>query len=103
MQMVRSPAKTGRSSGLIGVCAALGEEFGFNPDYLRVALAATLLWSPLAVLSGYAAAGLLVLLSRWLVPDDRRTKKASSIIAEDATSQVGHVMTNDEDTPRMAA
>ena len=56
-----------RDDTLFGVCEALGEDFGFNPLYLRVTLAVGLLWNPVAVIAFYAAAGALVALSRWLI------------------------------------
>ena len=35
-----------RSHTILGVCEAIGEDFGFNPVLLRVPFAATVLWSP---------------------------------------------------------
>ena len=58
-----------REDTLLGVCFALGEDFGFNPIYLRVLLAVTVLWSLPAALGAYAALGILVAVSRWLAPD----------------------------------
>jgi len=61
-----------RDDTLLGVCFALGQDFGFNPVYLRVLLAAIVLWSLPAALAAYAALGTLVALSRWLAPDPLR-------------------------------
>jgi phage shock protein PspC (stress-responsive transcriptional regulator) len=58
-----------RDDTLLGVCFALGEDFGFNPVYLRVALAVIVLWSLPAALGAYAALGLLVAVSRRLAPN----------------------------------
>jgi phage shock protein C len=60
-----------RDDTLLGVCAALGEDFGFNPQYLRAAFAALLLVNPPAVIGSYLAAGAIVALSRWLSPNPR--------------------------------
>jgi phage shock protein C len=60
-----------RDDTILGVCEALGEDLGFNPLYLRVTLAALLLWYPVAVLAGYAAAGLVVAFSRLVVRKPR--------------------------------
>jgi phage shock protein C len=57
-----------RSHTILGVCEAIGEDFGFNPILLRVLLAATVLWSPLMAITGYFALGAVVLLSRVLFP-----------------------------------
>ncbi|MBY8822796.1 PspC domain-containing protein [Sphingomonas colocasiae] len=60
-----------RSDTLFGICEALGQDFGFNPNYLRVALAAVVIWSPVGAIAGYAAAGAVVLLSRLVFPAPR--------------------------------
>jgi hypothetical protein len=58
-----------RDDTLLGVCFALGEDFGFNPVYLRVPLGAVVLWSLPAAVGAYLALGLVVAFSRWLAPD----------------------------------
>jgi phage shock protein PspC (stress-responsive transcriptional regulator) len=60
-----------RDHTLLGVCEGLGEDFGFNPVYLRVTLAALLIWNPVAVIGFYLAAGMVVLVSRLLVREPR--------------------------------
>lgn len=72
----------GRNDTLLGVCAGIGEDFGFNPDYLRVALAVMLLWSPVGVFAAYAALGVLVLLSRVIFPRPRAKHEAPALAAE---------------------
>ena len=57
-----------RSHTILGVCEAIGEDFGFNPILLRVPLAATVLWSPLWAIVAYFAVGAVVLASRLLFP-----------------------------------
>ncbi|VXD03002.1 PspC domain-containing protein [Sphingomonas sp. 8AM] len=54
---------------LFGVCAALGEDFGFNPLWLRLGFAMALLFSLEKVLIAYVALGVLVLASRLLFPN----------------------------------
>jgi phage shock protein PspC (stress-responsive transcriptional regulator) len=58
-----------RDDTLLGACYALGEDFGFNPLYLRLLFAFGLLSSPAFALAAYAALTALVTLTRWLVPD----------------------------------
>lgn len=53
---------------LFGICHAIGEQLGFNPFYLRVALIALMVFSPAATLATYAGLGALVLLSHILFP-----------------------------------
>ena len=62
------PALPFRSHTILGVCEAIGEDFGFNPVLLRVPFAATVLWSPLMAIAGYFMLGAVVLLSRMLFP-----------------------------------
>ena len=62
-----SPSAT-HQDNLFGVCAAIGEEFGFNPLWLRIAFACGLLFSLEGVLAAYAALGLVVLVSRLIAP-----------------------------------
>ena len=57
-----------RDDTFFGVCQALGEDFRFNPLFLRLAFAGLLFWNPIAAIGAYAAAGLVVGVSRWFVP-----------------------------------
>ena len=57
-----------RSHTILGVCEAIGEDFGFNPCFLRVPFAATVLWSPMWAIAAYFALGAVVLASRLLFP-----------------------------------
>lgn len=72
MQTVQ-PSLFTRDDTILGVCEALGQDFGFNPLYLRAVFAALLLWNPVAVLGTYAALGLMVFASRRLYPAARKT------------------------------
>ena len=62
-----------RSHTILGVCEAIGEDFGFNPNYLRIPLAASVLYSPMWAAVGYFALGLVVLASRLIFPTPKRT------------------------------
>lgn len=64
-----------RSHTILGVCEAIGEDFGFNPVILRVPFAASVLWSPTWAIGAYLALGLVVLASRLLFP---KTKPVES-------------------------
>ena len=67
-----------RNDTILGVCEAIGEDFGFNPNFLRIPLAAMVIWSPLAAISIYFSLGVFVAASRWLFPD-RRSVSAQSV------------------------
>ncbi|HEY6049403.1 MAG TPA: PspC domain-containing protein, partial [Sphingomicrobium sp.] len=43
-------------------------DFGFNPIFLRIPLAASVMWNPLIAIGTYFALGLAVLASRLLFP-----------------------------------
>jgi phage shock protein PspC (stress-responsive transcriptional regulator) len=60
-----------REDTLLGVCAALGEDFGFNPTLLRVVFASLLLWNPTVVLSTYFGLFALIVASRIVFPNKR--------------------------------
>ena len=57
-----------RSHTILGVCEAIGEDFGFNPAFLRIPLAASVLYSPMWAVIAYLALGAVVLASRLLFP-----------------------------------
>jgi phage shock protein PspC (stress-responsive transcriptional regulator) len=57
-----------RPDTLFGVCEGVGQDFGFNPNYLRVALAVSMIWNPVAVIAAYALLGVAVAVSRWIAP-----------------------------------
>lgn len=65
---VNQPALPLRNHTILGVCEAIGEDFGFNPVWLRIPLAASVLWSPLIAIGAYFALGAIVLMSRLLFP-----------------------------------
>ncbi|HYJ83750.1 MAG TPA: PspC domain-containing protein [Allosphingosinicella sp.] len=58
-----------RDDTLLGACYAVGEDFGFNPLYLRILFAFGILWSPAIAFTAYAALTAVVALSRWLAPN----------------------------------
>ena len=61
-----------RDDTFFGVCHALGEDFGFHPNWLRLALGVGLLASPTAVVAIYAGLAVIVGFSRLLAPNPRR-------------------------------
>jgi phage shock protein PspC (stress-responsive transcriptional regulator) len=57
-----------RSHTILGVCEAIGEDFGFNPVLLRIPLAASVIVSPMMAIGVYFALGAAVLVSRYFFP-----------------------------------
>jgi phage shock protein C len=62
-----------RSHTILGICEAIGEDFGFNPVLLRVPFAASVLYSPLLAIGAYFVLGAVVLGSRLLFPKPNST------------------------------
>lgn len=57
-----------RRDTFFGVCEAIGQDFGFNPLWLRLAFVAPLFFFPAQTFIGYFALGLVVLASRLFFP-----------------------------------
>jgi len=66
-----------RSHNILGVCEAIGEDFGFNPVLLRVPFAASVLVSPIWAIVGYFVLGAIVLASRLIAPKAEATESVS--------------------------
>ena len=78
-----------REDTFLGVCQAIGEDFGFNPLLLRLAFAGGMFWNLTATLGAYAALGLIVLASRLLSPNPRSAKgNANEPAVEAAPAQL---------------
>ena len=73
-----------RHDTILGVCEAIGRDFGFNPNFLRVAVGSIVLFNPMLAVSIYAALGVAVLLSRLLFPAPKAEvlADAESVAAE---------------------
>ncbi len=65
-----------RSHTIFGVCEGIGEDFGFNPIFLRIPFAASMLVSPVWGIGAYLALGLFVLASRLLFPKIKASTEA---------------------------
>lgn len=76
-----------RDDTFLGICQAIGDDFGFNPNWLRIALALPLLvnmWVPFAL---YAVLGVVVLISRMIAPVRSRSV-ATAVAAPVAVAPV---------------
>ena len=95
------PPVFARHDTFFGVCEALGQDLGFNANYLRIGFAVAILPAPVAVISVYVVLGILVALSRWLFPVRRANVQAAepSSIAQPARLEGD----NDQAEMRLAA
>jgi phage shock protein PspC (stress-responsive transcriptional regulator) len=73
------PTLLTRDDTILGVCEALGRDFGFNPFFLRAALAASLLWNPVAIAIGYVAAAIVIGIIRIAMPDPAEAEAAPAV------------------------
>jgi len=76
-----------RSHTILGVCEALGEDFGINPAWLRIPFAASVLYSPLGAIAAYLVLGLVVLGSRLVFPRRVATVSADPKLIDAANSE----------------
>jgi len=75
-----APAQSPRDN-LFGICHALGETFGFNPLYLRIALLVAVMADPQATLLAYFAAGIAVLVAKLATRSGgKRAAKAKTLV-----------------------
>jgi phage shock protein PspC (stress-responsive transcriptional regulator) len=58
-----------RNDTILGVCEALGQDLGFNPMFLRVPLAAGIIFAPLTMVGIYLALAVIVFVSRTFMPN----------------------------------
>ena len=68
-----------RDHTILGVCEAIGEDFGFDPMWLRVPLAASVLFSIKYAIAGYLLLGVLVLASRLIFPQPKAEAPATAV------------------------
>jgi len=68
-----------RSHTILGVCEAIGEDFGFNPIFLRIPLAISVIWNLPIALATYFGLGLVVLASRLLFPKPKASTATRNI------------------------
>lgn len=84
-----------RNDTILGVCEAIGQDFGFNPLWLRLAFIAPLFWQPAFTFAAYLLIGAVVAISRYFFP-----KPAQSAIA---VQSVDVVHANQEERLPIAA
>ena len=76
-----------RSDTILGVCEAVGQDFGFNPNYLRLAFIAPLFVAPAASIGAYLGLGVIVAATRLLVrdvPASEQLVDAKATVVEEA-------------------
>ena len=64
----KKPSLFARHDTFLGVCEGLGQDFGFNANWLRLAFAVALLLSPVATAAAYVGIGVVIFASRLIFP-----------------------------------
>ena len=76
-----------RSDTILGVCEAIGRDFGFNPLWLRLVLIVPVFFAPVLSIAAYLGLGLLVGLVHWFSPDEPAAAQAieapATVVEED--------------------
>lgn len=67
-----------RNDTIFGVCEGLGQDLGIKPLYLRLAFILPLFWFPVQLVMVYAGLGVLLFITRMLVPA-RKTETSASV------------------------
>ena len=75
-----------RPHNILGVCEGIGEDFGFNPVWLRIPFAASVLLSPMWAIIAYFALGAVVVVSRLLFPRPKAVVAGSVQSVESASA-----------------
>ena len=65
------PSLFTRHDTFFGVCEAIGQDFRFNANWLRLGFGVGLLLSPLATVAVYLGLGVVIAVSRWFFPAHR--------------------------------
>ena len=70
-----------RNDTILGVCEAIGQDFGFNPLWLRLAFVGTIFFAPMAGMASYLGLGLLVAASRYFAPNKPASEQVVDVKA----------------------
>jgi phage shock protein PspC (stress-responsive transcriptional regulator) len=73
-----------RNDTILGVCEAIGRDFGFNPLWLRLAFIVPLFFAPTLTILAYFGLGTVVGLINWFAPD----KPASEQVVDAKATRV---------------
>jgi hypothetical protein len=87
-----------RHDTIFGTCQTIGDEFGFNPNWLRAPLAAAILASPTGAIGFYLGLSIVVLVASFLF-----RSKATPALANAAPVEQHEIEANDDQRELIAA
>ena len=70
-----------RNDTILGVCEAIGRDFGFNPLWLRLAFIAPLFFAPTMTILAYLGLGAVVGLINYFSPDQPASEQVVDVKA----------------------
>lgn len=76
-----------RQDTIFGICQAVGEDFGFNPTWLRLAFVAPLFFLPVQTIAAYLLLGVMVLVSRVVFPEKAAAEPVAATKAAQTHAQ----------------
>lgn len=79
-----------RPDTFLGTCQAVGDDLGFNANWLRMAIALPLLWMPVWSVVAYATLTLVVLASRLIFPARDVAAVVEPVTAPDVANEVAN-------------
>jgi phage shock protein C len=80
-----------RNDTILGICEAIGQDFGFHANWLRLALAGAFYWFPFAVIGIYLGLGVVVAFTRWAAPDQIEADSPKLVSNEIAVENEGEI------------
>ena len=84
-----------RNDTILGVCEAIGQEFGFNALWLRLAFIAPLFFVPAQTIGVYLLLGAVVAATRYYFPRTHAAE-APHLVADNAPAATAAAATADE-------
>jgi len=70
-----------RHDTILGVCEAIGQDFGFNPIWLRLAFIAPVFVAPMAAIAAYLGLGAIVAAARYFAPNQPASQQLVDVKA----------------------
>jgi phage shock protein PspC (stress-responsive transcriptional regulator) len=76
-----------RNDTILGVCEAIGQDFGFNANWLRLAFIAPLFFAPYAAVGAYFGLGIIVAAARYFAPNKPASEQVVDVKAVEVVEE----------------
>lgn len=81
LQMTNQTPLPLRNDTILGVCEAIGQDFGFNPIWLRLAFIPPMFFSATLTTAAYLGLGLVVAATRYFAPNKPASQQVVDVKA----------------------